>query len=157
MLPLLRELFRPFQKRLGRVPAGKLLVWGELAAGERSFGPEDLGRIDAMFQTPDVGQYKSGVHGCAVRLAGLLQACAPKSGPLYLNAASRDGRKVLSLWLMEVEPLAWIVYEPEQRAISGGDAGPFRLVLPGFQAPRDSIVDLALIEIGNQGEQERLG
>jgi len=154
---LLRELFHPFQKKLAKVPAGRLLVWGELAGGDKSFGPEDLRLLDEQFQTPDVGQFKSGFHGRAVRLTGLLQACAPKSGPLYLNAASRDGRKVLSLWLMEVEPLAWIVYEPEERAISGGDAGPFRLVLPGFHGPRESIVDLALIEIGKQGERERLG
>ena len=43
----------------------------------------------------------------------------------------------------ELEPLAWIGY---------GD-GAFELVVPGLAAPRDSIRDLALIEIGNQGER----
>lgn len=154
---LLRDLFRPFQKKLEKVPAGRLLVWGELEGGERSFGPEDLRLLDAAFQTPDIGQFKAGFTGRAVRLAGLLQACAPKSGPLYLNAASRDGRKVLSLWLAEVAPLAWIVYEAEERALSGKDSGPFQLVLPGFAGSRESVNDLAMLEIGNTGEKERRG
>jgi hypothetical protein len=154
---LLRELFHPFQKKLARIPSGQLLVWGELERGERAFRPEDLRLLDPSFQVLDVVHFKSGFHGRAVRLAGLLQLCALRSGPLYLNAASRDGRKVLSLWLAEVEPLAWIVYEPEQRALSGNGAGPFQLVLPGFHGPRECIRDLAMIEIGTDPEQERLG
>jgi hypothetical protein len=144
-LSLLRELFRPFPKKLATVPAGRLLVFGALAKGDRAFSPEDLAGLDAAFQTPDVGRYKAGFHGRAVRMAGLLQACAPKSGPLYLNAGSRDGSKVIAYWLSELEPLAWVVY---------GD-GAFQLVVPGADAPRASIPDLALIEIANQGETER--
>jgi hypothetical protein len=152
---LTRALFRPFQKKLEKVPAGRLLVWGELEDGERSFGPEDLLGLDAEFQAPDVSKYKEGFVGRAVRLAGLLAICKPRSGPLYLNAASRDGRKRLSFWIKEVEPLAWIVYEPEQRALSGNDAGPFQLVLPGFHGRRESLGDLAMIEIGSHSEPER--
>jgi hypothetical protein len=153
---LLRELFRPFPKKLAKVPAGRLLVWGAVAGREHSFGPEDLRVLAADLQVDDVAHYKAGATGRAVRLAGLLAACAPKSGSLYLNAASRDGSKVCSYWLNEVQPLAWIVYEDEQRALSGGDAGPFQLVVPGLAGPRGAIRDLALIEIGTQSEDERL-
>ncbi|MBK7644096.1 MAG: hypothetical protein IPJ19_13795 [Planctomycetes bacterium] len=80
-----------------------------------------------------------------MRVAGLLQQCAPKSGPLFFNAASRDGTKLLSFWLNEIEPLAWVVYEP----------GNFQLVVPGSSGARESIADLALIEIANQAEPGR--
>ncbi len=146
-MTLLRELFRPFPKKLATVPAGRLVVFGAIAGGERAFSAEELAGLDAGFQTPDIARYKSGFHGRAVRLAGLLQACSPKSGPLCLNAGSRDGSKVLACWRNELEPLAWVVY---------GD-GPFQLVVPGLEAPRDSIPDLALIEIGDQPETERGG
>jgi len=144
-LTLLRDLFNPFRKQLAQVPAGRLRVFGALARGARDLSAEDLAGIDAGHQTPDLGCYKPGARGRAVRLAGVLQLCAPKSGPLYLNAASRDGTKVLAYWRSELEPLGWIVY---------GD-GPFELVVPGLAAARASIRDLALIEIGNQGERER--
>jgi hypothetical protein len=152
---LLRELFRPFPKKLAKVPAGRLLVWGAVQGGEHSFGPEDLRVLAADLQVDDVGRYKAGCTGRAVRLAGLLAACAPKSGSLILNAASRDGAKLCSYWLSEVQPLAWIVYEAEQRALSDGGAGPFQLVVPGIGGARGSILDLALIEIGTQPEPER--
>ncbi len=153
----MRRLFHPFQSKLAKIPVGKLLVFGALQDGERAFGAEDLRQIDLSFQVLDVSNYKSGYLGRAVRLAGLLEACAPQSGPLYLNAASRDGRKVLSFWRAEVEPLGWIVYEPEQRALAGVEPGPFQLVLPGFHGARESIRDLALIEIGSSAEPERFG
>ena len=144
-MTLLRELLKPFTKELAKVPAGRLRIFGALGHGARDFSAEDLAAIDAAFQTPDLGRYQPGMSGRAVRLAGVLQSCAPKPGPLYLNAASRDGAKVLAFWRHEVEPLAWIRY---------GD-GAFELVVPGLAAPRASLRDLALIEIGNQGERER--
>jgi hypothetical protein len=142
-LSLLRELLNPFPKQLAKVPAGRLRLFGAIAKGERDLSAEDLTAIDAAFQTPDVGRFQSGARGRAVRLAGVLRACAPKSGSLYLNAASRDGTKVLSYWLTELEPLAWIVF----------GEGAFELVVPGLPAARASIRDLALIEIGNQAER----
>ena len=144
-MSLIRELLKPFPKQLAKVPAGRLRLFGALRKGTRDLSAEDLAGIDPAFQTPDLGRYAAGARGRAVRLSGVLQACAPKSGSLYLNAAGRDGQKVLSYWLSELEPLAWIAY---------GD-GPFELVVPGLAAPRDSIRELALIEIGNQGESER--
>jgi hypothetical protein len=153
---LLRDLFRPFPKKLAKVPAGRLLVWGAVQGGEHSFGPEDLRVLAADLQVDDVAQYKAGSTGRAVRLAGLLAACAPKNGSLLLNAASRDGSQVCSYWLSEVQPLAWIVYAAEQRALSGGDVGPVQLLVPGLAGPRAAILDLALIEIGTQPEPERL-
>jgi hypothetical protein len=143
---LLRDLFRPFQKKLEKVPAGRLLVFGEIAGGERAFGPEDLRQLAPEFQTDDVVHFKAGFSGRAVRLAGLLEVCQPESGPLYLNAASRDGKKLLSLWLAEVAPLGWIVYGAADR--------PFQLVLPGFNGPRERIDDLALLEVSSHGERE---
>ena len=142
-MSLLRELLNPFPKQLAKVPAGRLRFFGALGKGTRDFSAEELAGIDAGFQTPDIGRYKPGARGRAVRLAGVLQICAPKPGSLYLNAASRDGKRVLACWFSELESLAWIVY---------GD-GAFELVVPGLPAPRDSIRDLALIEIGNQGER----
>jgi len=142
---LLRELFRKFEKELAAVPPGKLLVYGEIASRTRVFGVEDLRALPVEFQIPDVGQYKSGFRGRGVRLAGLLASCGPKSGPLYLNAASRDGRKRLALWRMEVEPLGLLVYAE----------GPFRLLLPGFHGPRECIEDLALLELSRTAERER--
>ena len=144
---LLRDLFRPFQKKLEKVPPHRLLVFGAIEGGERTFGADELRGMDAAFQTDDVARFKAGFTGRALRLAGLLQACKPESGPLYLNAASRNGRKVLSLWLNEVAPLGWIVYEAAEK--------PLQLVLPGFNGPRESLDDLALIEIGTQSEKER--
>jgi hypothetical protein len=138
-------LFRRFDKELAAVPPGKLRVCGEVEPRERDFGVEDLRALPAEFQIPDVGQYKSGFRGRGARLAGLLAVCGPKSGPLYLNAASRDGRKRLALWRMEVEPLALLVY----------DGGPFQLLLPGFHGPRECIEDLALLEISRTAERER--
>ena len=147
---LLHDLFRRFEKKLAQVPAGRLVVCGELEGAARTFGPEDLRAIEAEFQTADVGSFMPGAAGRAVRLEGVLRACAPKSGPLYLNAASRDGSKRLALWLAEVAPLAWIAYER-------GAGGPIQLLLPGFPGPRATLDDLALLEVSSHGERERGG
>lgn len=144
---LLRNRFRSFENKLQKVPAGKLIVYGELEGAEREFGAEELGRIEPAQQVLDVESFKSGFHGRAVRLAGILQLCQPKSGPLYFNAASRDGKRVLAFWLKEVEPLAWVVYE----------TGSFQLLVPGSVGVRESVADLALIEISSHAAHERFG
>ena len=146
-MTLLSGLFRPFERKLRRVPPGQLLVCGALDAGDRLFGAQELRSLAAQFQIADVAQYKAGQHGRAVRLAGVLAACAPRSGPLYLNVSSRDGCKRLVFWRMEVEPLGLIVY----------DSGPLQLVVPGFHGARERIDDLALIEVATQPGRERPG
>ena len=63
-MSLLRELFRPFPKKLATVPAGRLLVFGALAHGDRAFSPDELAGLDGpRASIPDLALIEIGNQG----------------------------------------------------------------------------------------------
>jgi enoyl-CoA hydratase len=96
-------------------------------------GYEELGRLPAEDQVPDVGVLVDGKKGKAVRLAALLRAARPLSSAAHVAVTSDDGKAQAALTVDEAAR-GLVVYALRDQPLPEDQGGPFRLLIPDHDA-----------------------
>lgn len=106
-----------------------------------AIGWNDLAKVAAAYQVPDLAQIDPKRRGKAVRLAGILELAKTKPTARWLTLhASRDNFHA-SIPLDAVHDRALIIYEVDGQPLPVSAGGPFRFLIPNFAACHTAEVD----------------
>lgn len=110
-------------------------------------GFEDLERLPAEFQIPDVSAFVTDREGRAVWVRALLDLSRPKPDASHITFRSKEGF-VSSVPLNLVDEKGLVLYKTRQGTpLPASLGGPFRLFVPGSGTTCDNVKSLSQIEI----------
>lgn len=127
-----------------------------LVEGATEVGAEELSRLPAADQVPDVGALVPGREGRGVRVAALVAAARAKPGATHVALTSEDGKARASLTLDEAAR-AVLVYEHRGQALPVAQGGPFRLLVPGARDACLNVKHVATLEVGTGAQGDLCG
>ncbi len=102
---------------------------------------EDLARLPAEDQVPDVSRLDARRRGRGVRLEALLRHACLRPSARYLTVRATRDDFAASVPLDAVAKDAVIVYADESRPLSPEHGGPFRFLIPDAAACRTREID----------------
>ena len=105
-----------------------LSVGGPCAAKPRELTIDDLSRVDARHQVPDISRLLPGRQGAAVRLAALAELAGAQAAQ-FVNVASADGSFTANLPMAQALEHGLVLYSLDGEPLPAKFGGPFRLLL----------------------------
>lgn len=105
-----------------------LSIGGACAMSELELNTEDLAKVSAEHQIPDISSVLPDRQGSAVRLSGLAEL-AQASEAKFVHVASDDGSFTANLPIDQALNHGLVLYALDGEALPGKFGGPFRLMV----------------------------